>query len=605
MNLKAGLEIHQQLNTKKLFCDCESEINDNIEGTFTRRLKTAKSEIGEVDQAALTEEIKQRLFVYRITENSCLVEADEEPPHPCNEEAIDVALTIAIMMNATIMDEIQFMRKIVIDGSNTTGFQRTALLAVDGYLDFPFGRISIPTICLEEEAARKIEEKENEVTYQLDRLGIPLIELATGPDIKNSEQVKIVAQRIGNLLRATKKVRRGQSTIRQDLNISIEGGARVEIKGVQELNLLATFADNEVKRQRMLLNIKEKLKSMEIKTSDIMNITHLMKNCKSKIIQDGIKKGGVYAIVLYGFRGLLKNDDYRFGAELAGYAKTLGIKGIFHSDELPSYGISQEEVDTIKNFLEVGKNDAFVMVSEKEKISILALKKIIKRTQDTPKGVIEETRGPKDDGTTTYMRPLAGKARMYPETDIPPIIITKERINKLKKSLPEMPENKIERFVKNYKIAKQQAEQLIRDGNDDLFEELVSKHGNPSIIVRTLLNTLPELDMELETSIPRLNDILNLYNKGKFAKEAIAELLKIIKEKDIAAEEALKLLGIEIKSMDEIEQIIDNLIVEKKQLIKEKGERALPALMGLVMKELRGKIDGKIVNDILKKKLKL
>lgn len=227
----AGLEIHQQLDTKKLFCSCDSELVDEIEEIdreFVRRLRPAKSEMGKVDRAALMEAEKQLKFRYQAPPgSSCLVEADEEPPHAADEEAIQVTLTLARMLDADVVDEIHFMRKIVIDGSNTTGFQRTALVAMHGTLEIDGKEISIPTICLEEDAARKVGVKGDEVTYRLDRLGIPLVEIATGPEMRSPQEVRKVAQALGSLMRATRKVKRGLGTIREDLNVSIPGGARV------------------------------------------------------------------------------------------------------------------------------------------------------------------------------------------------------------------------------------------------------------------------------------------------------------------------------------------------------------------------------------------
>ena len=218
IGFKAGLEIHQQLNTHKLFCNCQSEITEDINYSFKRFLRPTQSELGDVDKAAIAEAKKNRFFLYTASDKStCLVEADEEPPHEVNSEAVNICLKMAILFDAKIVDEIHFMRKIVIDGSNTGGFQRTGLIAIDGKTK----NVGIQTIALEEDSARKLEEKGKLVNYGLDRLGIPLIEIATDPDIKNPDHAREVAERIGMLLRATGKVKKGLGTIRQDLNISI------------------------------------------------------------------------------------------------------------------------------------------------------------------------------------------------------------------------------------------------------------------------------------------------------------------------------------------------------------------------------------------------
>ncbi|RLF32545.1 MAG: Glu-tRNA(Gln) amidotransferase GatDE subunit E, partial [Thermoplasmata archaeon] len=245
IGFKAGLEIHQQLDTHKLFCNCQSVITDSVDYSFKRFLRPTQSELGDVDKAALAEAKKNRFFHYSASEKStCLVEADEEPPHNVNPDAVDICLTIAVLTNAKVVDEIHFMRKIVIDGSNTSGFQRTALIAMNGQIE----DVGIQTIALEEDAARKIDEKDKTVNYGLDRLGIPLVEIATDPDIKNPMHAREVAERIGMLLQATGRVKRGLGTIRQDLNISIKDGARVEIKGIQSLSSISRVSEKEVYR---------------------------------------------------------------------------------------------------------------------------------------------------------------------------------------------------------------------------------------------------------------------------------------------------------------------------------------------------------------------
>ncbi|HDS59720.1 MAG TPA: Glu-tRNA(Gln) amidotransferase subunit GatE, partial [Thermoplasmatales archaeon] len=258
LGFKAGLEIHQQLDTHKLFCACPSVITENVDYTFERELRPTGSELGEVDRAALAEARRQRRFVYRASRAAtCLVEADEEPPHAANAEGLEVCLTVATLLGSRVVDEIQFMRKIVIDGSATSGFQRTALVALGGKVD----SIGIQTICLEEDAARLLEEREGTVYYGLDRLGIPLIEIVTAPDITSPQEAEEVALRIGRLLRATKKVKRGLGTIRQDLNVSISAGNRVEIKGVQDLRSIPSILEKEVERQLELAAVAEELQN--------------------------------------------------------------------------------------------------------------------------------------------------------------------------------------------------------------------------------------------------------------------------------------------------------------------------------------------------------
>ncbi len=587
--VKCGLEIHQQLATKKLFCQCDSELEDEVLYTFTRVLRPTQSEMGEVDKAALEEGLKNRKFLYEVTPNSCLVEADEEPPHDLNRDALEIALKVALMLNAKVVDEVQVMRKIVIDGSNTSGFQRTALIAVDGYLDTSFGRVRIPTICLEEESARKVGERDGYVVYRLDRLGIPLIEISTAPDMVDGKQVKEVAQKIGYILRATKRVRRGVGTIRQDINVST-GQGRVEIKGASKLNMIPKWVENEVVRQEMLKRIAEILRERGAGVGEIIDLTHIFENSESKIIRGVLKKGGkVLGMPLYGFAGVLKSGDFRLGRELADRVRVIGIKGLFHGDELPSYGITQEEVEKIKEILSLGPEDSFVLIAEREEKAKLGLEKVRERCLVALEGVPGETRGPRDDGTTYFLRPLPGGARMYPETDVPPIRIDREYLKKLAEELPPMPEERVKELT-HLGINEELAWQILHRDMDDIFEEIVKRYGYPTVVARAIINGCNDIDYEA---------IFKYLSQGRFSKEMVDDIVSRMCSGE-KIEDILNSLG----TVEDVDSIISRIVEEKIELVRERGEGAFKPLMGLVMKELRGKVDGKVVSEKLRKKIK-
>ena len=500
IGFKAGLEIHQQLDTHKLFCNCESKITEDIDYSFERFLRPTQSELGDVDKAAISEAKKNKVFLYTASNKStCLVEADEEPPHNVNPEALEICLTTAVLMNSKIVDEIHFMRKIVIDGSNTSGFQRTGLVAIEGNIK----DVGIQTIAVEEDSARKLEEKGKLVNYGLDRLGIPLIEIATDPDIKNPDHAREVAEQLGMLLRATGKVKKGLGTIRQDLNVSIKKGTRVEIKGIQSLSSISRVAEKEVLRQKEIVEIKDKLKNRitenDLENIKIFDITKLISNSKSKIIQKAIKdKGVIKGIKLPGFNDLLKLKNSKLGKEFAIYAKKeSGIGGIIHSDELPAYGIDESEVKNLIEFFKLKTNDAFVFATGEDKVVLKALKSVIMRSKMCFIGVLSEVRRALEDDYTEYMRPMPGAARMYPETDVEPTRITKEYINKIKNNLPELPEEKEKRMIKEYNLKKEHVKQLINHGYEKEYEILVKKYKSLSkVIIRIFTNTFSELEDE-------------------------------------------------------------------------------------------------------------
>ena len=404
-----------------------------------------------------------------------MVELDEEPPHKVNEEALEIALEIALLLNCKIPEEIHVMRKTVIDGSNTSGFQRTMIVGMNGRLD----DVEIKQVCLEEEAAGIVKKEKDKTYYRLDRLGIPLVEISTGIIEKSPEDVQRFAEKLGMLLRSTGKILRGIGTIRQDLNISIKGGARVEIKGVQELKLIAKIIKNEIKRQ---LNL--------------------------------IKKG---------------------------------------------------------------------------------------------KKVKEETRVANPDGTSSYTRPLPGAERMYPETDVPAIKINKELLEKIKKNLPELLEEKEEKLVKKYNLNKELVKELIRSEKINLFEKIVSLGIEPILIATTLTSTLKELKRKENAPIENLKEkhflmVFEALKSQKIAKEGIPELLKQLSLKpEEKIENLIKSLGLETISEEKLREIIKKIIQENKDVLQKPTAEKI--FMGLIMKEVRGKIDGKTVMKVLKEEL--
>jgi glutamyl-tRNA(Gln) amidotransferase subunit E len=609
-----GIEIHQQLATKKLFCSCESELSEDLaQGTVYRRLRPTTSEMGEVDRAALAQFQRNLGCRYQsVPGATCLVELDEEPPHGTNPEAMETVLMFSEMVKARPVDEVQFMRKIVVDGSNTSGFQRTSLVSMNGSVNVNGKKIVIQSVCLEEDAARKVETTDSEITYRLDRLGIPLIEVATGPDMRTPEEVMEVALRIGTLLRATKRVKRGLGTIREDLNISIPGGARIEIKGVQELKLLPTYVQNEVNRQKMLLRIKDILNKRGTKSAKFepLDVTDVFKDCESKVIIGALKeKGSVIAVRLPGFAGVMNGDKatLRLGAEMAQRARTKGVKGIFHSDELPNYGIEQRYVDALKEKLGMtGEFDAFVICAAKAKKATDALQVAVDRANEALVDVPEETRDPLPDGTSKYSRPLPGAARMYPETDVPPIEITRERLQRISKELPELPEVTEARLVKQYGINAQQARQIVAQDDTDLFERIAKEYDMASVAATTFLNTYGEMESDGVDTGKLTDDLMmevfGMLKKARFAKEALPALLREVAA-GTSPDKAVTKLGLEAVGADEAEAVIAKIVAERADFVKAKGMDAIGPLMGPVMGALRGKIDGKKANELLAKEI--
>ncbi|MUW15413.1 Glu-tRNA(Gln) amidotransferase subunit GatE, partial [Halorubrum sp. CBA1125] len=350
LGLVAGLEIHQQLDTAtKLFCDSPTIERDpeEVDREITRKLHPTKSELGELDEAAVEESRVDRAFTYLAYDTTCLVEEDDEPPRRVDGEALSVALQIADLLDISVVDQAHVMRKLVIDGSNTSGFQRSILLGQNGAIETSEGTVSIEDLMLEEESAKRVEETDDGVVYSLDRLGVPLVEIGTGPDIRSPEGAREAAERIGMLLRSTGAVKRGLGTIRQDVNVSIAEGARVEVKGVQDLQGIEDIVRGEVGRQAELLAIRDALRARDASVGETRDVTDVFADTDSGVIRGALGSGGkVTAVPLFGFDGLVGREiqpDRRLGTELSDHAKRHGAGGIFHTDELPAYGVTAEE----------------------------------------------------------------------------------------------------------------------------------------------------------------------------------------------------------------------------------------------------------------------
>jgi len=618
LGLKCGLEVHQQLDTGKLFCRCPSILKEGApDYVFERKLRAVASELGEFDKAALEQTRRGLTYEYHaFNECCCLVECDEEPPKPVDENALETILKISLMTNARIFDELFAMRKTVVDGSNTSGFQRTMLVSENGELDLNGKKVGIQSIVLEEDSARPLERKGDRVIYSLDRQGTPLIEIATAPELFSPEETLACAKKLGELLRRTCKVKRGLGTIRQDINISIKEGARIELKGVQELRMIQEFVKREVNRQIALVELMKELKTKKLKKNSvgkIFDVTAELKGTECKFVASAIKNGkNAFAAKIEGFAGLLGREvqpDRRFATEISDYVKARhGLKGLLHSDEkLSKYDICESETKAIAKKIGCSEKDAFVIIVSNEKKAKQAFDTINDRANMAFDGVPEETRNALENGNSTYSRPLPGAARMYPETDIRTIKLDKKTLEELKKQLPLTVQGR-EELYKSKELSGKLIDEMKLSNRACFFEELIGKGINATTAAAFLLEGLKSLEREgIETwrvSEQELTELLEAEKKGKLGKKNLPEAAKLIGSKSFSADAVIKKLFVEKADSSELKEIISKIIKKNSAMIKARGEHTANALMGDAMRELKGKASGQEIMKLLRENVK-
>lgn len=639
LGFMCGIEVHQQLATGKLHSRQPGELHDITIETlpedwpkFHRKLRSSSGEGGAVDVAARFEARRNRSFVYCQSPNSGLIELDEQPPLPHDADALDISLTVSGMLNAHPVPLLQTMRKTVVDGSNTSGFQRTTLVATAGVLETEGGPVGIDVLCLEEDSARKLTSEltpDGEVvTWNLDRLGIPLIEIATAPDIKTPDHAKQTSIALGRTLRDTRRVRRGLGSIRQDLNVSIMCGDRVEIKGCQDLEWIPKIIRCEMARQLHFYRLANQLRTShglpilsndrreespsvqaevaEILQLNLIDVSSQFADCESKRVKEGLSNNSVMlALPLPGFSGLIGTKEFdsdgaqlpRLGRELAGAAKLAGVAGVYHSDELPAYGIEQEFVDATRDALD--GVDAFVLCLAPQWQAELALESVLNRARLAFERIPQEVRnvvirkGSPEDGTTTPMRPLPGGARMYPETDIPPLAISADHWNNVLNNLPMTQAERLER-LSNFEISDDQVKQLLSRELDDDF--VSHSDGLPQKAWATML-------LENEGDIGLMALVLATKEEGHVTREGMSALIQEFAGQNPSMDQLsskAEELGLKPADAGDLAAIVEKVVNDRLDFVKERGMGAMGPLMGVVMKECGGAADGKQVSALLR-----
>jgi glutamyl-tRNA(Gln) amidotransferase subunit E len=510
VGLIAGLEVHQQLLTEqKMFCRCPAgRYATTHDGEMLRHMRPTLSELGEYDGTALMEFKTKKNIIYLLHEDSvCTYEMDDTPPFLVNQEAVDVAIEQCLMLNCDIVDEVHIARKQYLDGSIPTGFQRTAIVGVNGRLPFRGRELSITQVSVEEDSCREVSDRGHLIVWRTDRLGMPLIETVTGPDLRTPEEVEEAILLIGRVCRSTGHVRVGIGASRQDVNVSVRGGRRVEIKGVPQAWWARKLVHGEAVRQVNLLRLRDELGRRQLTTpaavavesaevTDIFaasELAFLRRERWERFVEEGGRKPGfelgtgpfvVRAARLRGLNGTLAwptQPDSIFAHELAGRVRVIaGLDQrpiLLHSEKWPDYHGAVQELRKVRARLHCEADDAVVVVWGPEQDTVTAVDEVRLRYVDATQGVPNETRQPFPDGSTDFERILPGPDRMYPDTDSPPTRVTRERVERLRAGLAPRPWEREARYAA-VGVPPWVSHYLIRRGGARLVDRLADAGGD-------------------------------------------------------------------------------------------------------------------------------
>jgi len=620
LGLRCGLEIHQQLLTeKKLFCRCKAVLHrDTPSAVILRHMRPTLSELGEYDGTALMEFKTKKNVIYQLYNDTvCTYEMDDTPPFRLNYQALDIALEVALLLNFSIVDEIHISRKQYLDGSIPTGFQRTGIVGVEGWIPYKDRKIRLIQLGLEEDACREISDVGHQIVFKTDRLSIPLVEVVTHPDIQTPTEAGEVASLIGRLLRSTGKVRRGLGSVRQDINVSIKGSTRIELKGISKLQYIPKAVAYEAQRQKALLDIRDELRLRGIteKTfqSEQKDVTSLLKHTRCKRFKEILKnKGKIYGIILHGFGGIFDIQTHAgktFSDEIAGRVRVIAcldvMPNIVSNTSFQEFGLLAKEIRSLETLFDVKSTDTLVLVWGSEDDVKTAVKEIKIRAGEATSGVPSETRQVFPDGTNDFERILPGPNRMYPDTDTPPTPISEKSLETIKKRMPE-PLWECEKRLDALGLPKSLVLSLSISKNLQLFDRITrTLEIHPLLVAVTLEDTLKSLKRKGKNiqvlSEETLYLVFKMLSEKEFSKEALPIILAFLADnpsKTVA--DAVAELRITPLSIEDLHGVVDEVVATCSK--PETTDCTFNGIMGQVMKTARNRIDGKIVSDIVQTK---
>ncbi|MFO8051164.1 MAG: Glu-tRNA(Gln) amidotransferase subunit GatE [Thermoplasmatota archaeon] len=621
LGFKCGLEIHQQLDTdRKLFCRCPPVYrNDPAHYEIIRHMRPTLSEMGTYDGTALMEfKTKKNITYQTFSDTCCSYEIDDTPPFEMDVRALEVSMVIARAMNCALVDEVHVSRKQYLDGSIPTGFQRTAIISLGGYVPWKDGHtIDIRQISLEEDACREMSDIGHEVVFRTDRLSIPLVEVVTEPNARNPKEAGELAEVLGWVMRSTGLVRRGPGATRQDVNVSVEGGIRVEIKGVDKLDLIPPVTAGEAVRQHNLLKIREELLSRgldpegmdadDFTTMEQQDVTDIFKGRKIPVMdtwfEGPVDEGedlDVKAVLLPGFASIFSHPthgDQTFADEVAGRLRVIAcldrMPNLLTSDDVVFGGITEEDLDKVKERLGAGENDAVVLVWGPVEDTRTGVREVYIRCKEAFLGVPNETRQVLTPDMTTFERILPGPDRMYPDTDLPPKVVTREILDRVNAQVPEPWWTEEEKAVEAG-VPAHVAHSLVVSPHIDVYRKAVEKGIDRKRCALFLMEKMKALKRKKAADIDHdsLLDALLLVKHGKLTWEALPMLIEKVSESGSSPEDVVKELSLEPLKEEDVRDIINEVVSGSEDLVEMFSKGRHDPLMGVLMERFAGRAEG-------------
>ncbi|MCD6382858.1 MAG: Glu-tRNA(Gln) amidotransferase subunit GatE [Thermoplasmata archaeon] len=631
LGLKVGFEIHQQVKSdRKLFCRCPPVLrNDEPDYVILRHMRPTLSEMGTYDRTALMEfKTKKNIYYQIYKDTTCTYEIDDTPPFEMDEKSLVSAMAISLTLGCSLVDEVHVSRKQYLDGSIPTGFQRTAIVGVGGKVPYKGRHIGIRLLTVEEDACREIEDKRHDIVFRTDRLSIPLVEVITEPDAHTPREAEEIAGLLGRILRFTGLVRRGAGSVRQDVNVSIRGGERVEIKGVSKLKWIGSLVAGEAIRQKSLLEIRDELLSrglkpeewdtVEFSTMVTVEVTDIFAGRHVELFNDAfpenVQEGGdneIRAVLLPGFKGILNRVTHgtrTFADELAGRVRVIACldweKNILTNEEEPVGGVTQKDMEEVGKRLGAGKNDSFVIVWGPPEDTKTAVEEIYIRAKEAMEGVPSETRQVISPGETTFERLLPGPDRMYPDTDMPPIEIRDDMVEKARSLVPKVPLWEVEERLINMGLDENKVRRLVVSPHYKLFEMLIEEGVKPSLALSFTYDLPRELRREginlLEFPPSEILKLAKMVQAGEVPRKIVEGVFQTMREGE-SIEEVLKRMGKRDISNEEIVRAVKEVLTSHRDLVEEVKRGDYGRLVGILNERYGSFLHGKIIVDAAKR----